>query len=359
MHRYKQKKHLYDLLLGLLLLITAYHRTSFTIGFMDWYDTYRNTKINYYLVNMTLAIGPLIYLYVKSLIEPQFRFLKRDLWHFLLPVLYFFYSIVIYVYDISQPGFWDVQNGVLYLKLNMQLLPPVFTGLEYTSYLLYFTFTIQLFLKHKHHLQEYFSNTYQIELNWIRNFLIVYIFLTAYRFIQEIVGLYTKLSWIDQWWIHLFSAIALVYLGINGYFKDLSKLRALPQLGKREGIKSNTSGPSIIKKDQLDDFMEKEQPYLNPNLTLPELANQLSLSVHDLSEIVNQLYHKNFNDFINSYRVKEVKERMVDPANGHLSLLGIAIECGFNSKSTFNRVFKRSVGQSPTEYLTSHKNGMS
>ena len=73
----------------------------------------------------------------------------------------------------------------------------------------------------------------------------------------------------------------------------------------------------------------------------------------ELSEAINSGVGKNFNDFVNSYRVKEVEQMLQDGKQEQLSLLGIALECGFNSKATFNRVFKKMTGQSPSQYVSS------
>ena len=87
--------------------------------------------------------------------------------------------------------------------------------------------------------------------------------------------------------------------------------------------------------------MLRQQPYLEPELTLSELAKQLNISTSKLSQTINNGLGKNFNDFINEYRVEAVKKMMLDEKKSNFSLLGIAQECGFNSKATFNRTFKK------------------
>ena len=101
---------------------------------------------------------------------------------------------------------------------------------------------------------------------------------------------------------------------------------------------------------QLDTLMERERPFLNSKLKLPELARRLRISPHHLSQVINERRHQNFFDFINEYRIAEVKKLLADPAKQHLNLLGLAFEVGFNNKTSFNIAFKKHTGMTPSEY---------
>jgi AraC-like DNA-binding protein len=103
--------------------------------------------------------------------------------------------------------------------------------------------------------------------------------------------------------------------------------------------------------DQLVSYIEKEKPYLNPELSLPALADSLNASRNQLSEVINKVHNKNFYEFINEYRVEEVKDLLADPKNKHLKLMSLAYDAGFNSKATFNRIFKQMTGMTPSQYL--------
>jgi YesN/AraC family two-component response regulator len=105
-----------------------------------------------------------------------------------------------------------------------------------------------------------------------------------------------------------------------------------------------------IRARQLDDFMKKQQPWLEPELTLSSLATQIKLNTSQLSYLINNGFEKNFNDYVNQYRVDAVKQKMKTTEFQHLSLLGIAFESGFNSKATFNRAFKKLTGLAPSEF---------
>jgi AraC-like DNA-binding protein len=101
---------------------------------------------------------------------------------------------------------------------------------------------------------------------------------------------------------------------------------------------------------RLFSVMEHERPYTDSKLTLPKLAKRLSISSHHLSQILNERVQQNFFDFVNSYRIKEAKRKLIEPASKHYSILGIAEEVGFNSKSAFNNAFKKHTNMTPTEF---------
>ena len=104
---------------------------------------------------------------------------------------------------------------------------------------------------------------------------------------------------------------------------------------------------------KLDALIQKEKPYLEPELTLPDIANKLHVGTHLLSKVINEMYQKNFHDFINSYRIEEFKHLAKQPKFRGYTIVSVAMEAGFNSKTSFNRAFKKIVGITPSEYLKS------
>jgi len=129
--------------------------------------------------------------------------------------------------------------------------------------------------------------------------------------------------------------------------------------GESDGIipeHSTASDPGLKKlNQQLIDFMEKQKPYLNPELSLPALAQELDLTRSQLSSVINQVHQKNFYEFVNQYRVNKVKQLMTDPSNKHLKLISLAYDAGFNSKASFNRIFKQMTEMTPSQYYSLQK----
>jgi len=363
--RYHHKRNISDLLLALILIITCYHRTTYTIGFMDWYDTFRNTKINYYLISLGMVLAPLLFFYVKSITTSDFKFKKRDIWHFVPWLIFFAFKGFILIYDAAQPGFNDTQNGYMVINLQWKYLDPVFTLFSTFQMLLYLAFTFQLFYEYKNKIRHYFSNVFKLELNWIRNFLYVYSIIFIYGVIQIFINeVITELSWTQKWWLQFCSALVVIYVGIKGYFTDTVKLTSLNfesndklNLSKKTEVTPKEVSVEIAqKKEQLNTYFEKEKPFLNPDLNLIELSKKVHMNRAELSEVINEGFGLNFNDFVNGFRVNAVKEKLYKGEHKQLSLLGIAYDCGFNSKATFNRVFKKLTNTSPTEFLNSQIN---
>lgn len=103
--------------------------------------------------------------------------------------------------------------------------------------------------------------------------------------------------------------------------------------------------------EQVLRYVDEETPYLNPGLSLRSLAEQVQIHPNQLSWVLNNCIGKNFNEFVNHYRVEYFKKLALDPANGHISIIGLAYESGFNSKTVFNTYFKKEVGMTPRAFL--------
>lgn len=326
---------------------------------MAWYDNFPNTKINYFLIPSFLIFGPLIYFYTKSVTTPNFKFTKKDIWHFVPQIIYTIVRLGIYFYDVNQPGFNDVQQGEAFNHAYMEYLGLVVNIAADISIVTYLAFSIQMYWTYKKKTANLFSDTFKLELRWLRNFLAIFSVLFIGMFIlQEIDSDIVNLGYTDFWWIHLAAAISLIYLGIYGYFLDIKKLHfsaieaGSEELAQEEYIPDEQLNKLLTsQQQQLRTLMETEKIYLNTGLTLSALAQEMNMNSSEISRIINTAEGMNFNDFINSYRVKAVKEAIQAGKADQYTLLAIAFESGFNSKATFNRTFKKFTQQSPSEFL--------
>jgi TolB-like protein/AraC-like DNA-binding protein/Tfp pilus assembly protein PilF len=122
-------------------------------------------------------------------------------------------------------------------------------------------------------------------------------------------------------------------------------------------VKSALLEPKAVEElsARLKTFMDEEEPFLDPSLSLRSLAGRLDIHPNKLSWLLNDSFGKNFNNFVNHYRVERFKSLATDPDNSHISLIGLAYESGFNSKTVFNTYFKKETGQTPKAYLDSRK----
>jgi AraC-like DNA-binding protein len=116
-----------------------------------------------------------------------------------------------------------------------------------------------------------------------------------------------------------------------------------------------SEGKSTEIKSSLVRYMIEEKPFLNQELKQADVAAVLNFSVHEISQVLNSQMQLNFSDFVNSYRIEEVKERVATGEYRKYTVSAIAEQCGFNSKTTFYRAFKKSMGVSPSEYFKDHQ----
>ncbi|MEO1097062.1 MAG: AraC family transcriptional regulator, partial [Bacteroidota bacterium] len=176
-------------------------------------------------------------------------------------------------------------------------------------------------------------------------------FLTIYFTLDSYIDMKPKYAF------YVASCVITIYIFFMGYFGlrqpyiFTDKVITKPeQRYQKSGLDADRSA-NLIK--QLNELMEEEKPYLNSKLTLSELAERLGSSKNHLSQAINETIGKNFFDYINAYRIEEVKVRMKNPDHDHVTLLGIALDSGFSSKSSFNNIFKKVTGQTPSEFKKS------
>jgi AraC-like DNA-binding protein len=157
--------------------------------------------------------------------------------------------------------------------------------------------------------------------------------------------------------ISLVSIIFIIYITYilrpNFFHIEIGKLIESNVPNKQQVKYQN----SYIQDDQKDTYLNKilsymktHKPYVNSELTLKDLSSGLGLPSHIISQIINEKLNLNFNDFINQYRINDIKEKLADPNKKHYTILALAYETGFNSKTAFYDSFKKFVGMSPSEY---------
>jgi AraC-like DNA-binding protein len=136
------------------------------------------------------------------------------------------------------------------------------------------------------------------------------------------------------------------------------ELRSIIEQEQQPDLQRNkvlTDEQLLSLKPKLVELMQTQKPYLNSELGLSDLAMMLQLNTYELSYLINAGFENNFYGFVNSYRVEESKTLLNSPKHQHLSMIGIAFEAGFNSKTAFNTAFKKMTGLSPSEFKALNK----
>ncbi|MFS2190104.1 ABC transporter permease [Mucilaginibacter sp. Mucisp84] len=293
-------------------------------------------------LQFSLALGPFIYFYVLKITRPGYKLRGTDLPHF-IPLLL---QQGIFVLEIGQ----SISTGVATyhtpvfqqtgLVLNMAVFISVVAYL-YISFRLIESYYQQLKFNHV-------NDRYRNQMRWLARLIKAFGFLWL-LWLPYAVADFFYFHWLGT---HVYYPLYLLLAGMMIWIATTvhSKPGASVTEQASPVLKAPVSADLRQKGTWLRKAMETNRYYQDAELNLTSLAEKLGLTVHELSRIINVALKKNFNDFINEYRVAEVIRRMRDPAFGHITLLGIALESGFNSKSSFNRIFKQMTGKSPAEY---------
>lgn len=296
---------------------------------------------NYYFLPIfySFSFGPLLYFYVRSLVNADYRFDWKSLLHF-LPValqasLYVFLTLNTYAF---RRWFWiEVHFPVTYgLEFYLTLLSLAGYGLA----------ALRLLQGYQRWLGEQYSEFSRIRLQWLRTVLTLILFLCL-LWTGDVV---LRMSyWTEQWQsVHaaILSLIVLV-LGVGGLRQgSLGEVRFEPPATSREAI------PEIDDRllSRIVVRMEEKEDFREPDLTLKKFADLLGEPSRKVSQHINHGLDKSFVDFVNGHRVQAVQARIADGALREWTLLAVAMEAGFNSKATFNRVFRRLAGETPGDY---------
>lgn len=307
-------------------------------------------------VSLLLLHGPFLFLYISALIDQRFQFNWKKLFQFVPFILFNLFIVIASVFpEISE----RIRLDHVEHAHGAPLLFNLFLILTVLSGPFYFILSIFLFKRLDINIFNNFSSDVNVNLDWLRK--LVYSFgavWTVLMIIATIHHVFGMFSWI--FCTHgLFLSLS-VFIILIGYF-GLKQKEIFIQYQDHNieyVTETKTKYAGVILKDtdtekhasNIRHFMRREKPYLDADLTLPQLASRLQIPSHLLSRVINEKFGLHFFDFINQYRVDEVKSKLDQPEFDHLSLLGIAFECGFNSKSAFNRVFKKLTGLTPSEY---------
>jgi AraC-like DNA-binding protein len=223
--------------------------------------------------------------------------------------------------------------------------------------------------KYHHRLKENYSNIEKLKLNWLMYLIFGIGLVWLLELIQIIlIDIARKPENIAYQYIYTAVSI-LIYMVTYKSLKQPEVFREVELKEKEidEELSAAEEYSSYLKSglteisaqkilNHLLEIMEKDKPYLKSNLSLTDLSAKLGTSTHNLSEVINTKLNRSFYDFVNNYRVNEVKKMLKDKNYDSYPVLSIAFEAGFNSKSTFNNIFKKIAGVTPTEFRRSHNN---
>lgn len=348
----KKEKSLADSILGGIFFLFGF---NIFLSFLEFYNRQNGYPIPFF-INTTppfiLLHGPMLWFYVKAQTEQNFRFKPIHLLH-LLPFTLMELDFILNIYSLPQA-----------LKIQMDASEGFKHMLSYGFFMLmililpstYYIWTLSILHKYIRLIKNNFSKIENIDLKWLRVLIISSLVMTSIINIPFFIDFFIPLApfvWM-QAASFIFVSLYVLFLGFFGHKQEslftkvpLQQVESQPETKKH----INKADETFIYK--LLENMKELKLYLNPDLNLSALSIAMNVSEEYLSSVLNNHLHRNFFDFVNKYRVEEFKTQCLDPQNDSFTLIGIAYGCGFNSKATFNRVFKNSTNLTPGEYKQS------
>lgn len=294
-----------------------------------------------------LLFGPFLFLYIKRQVNPEKK-LSMELIHFIPFVL---------IILLMAPYFKLSGAEKIYLAKHPEELKPILpvlwlniaTQIQIWIYIVVIWKTLN---RHEKSVKQNYSNISKVNLKWIRDILyqigVIFIVLSLIIVIRLLFpDLWSYFGeYLDQRIIPILVSIAIYRAG----YKALTQLEILFTSVPETTTTDVPQKPSGSIDQRILNFMENKKPFLDPDLTLPQLAEELQLTRNQLSAMINQETGSHFFDFINSYRIEQVKKDLHDTEKDQFTILALALDAGFNSKATFNKVFKKVVGMTPRQY---------
>lgn len=310
---------------------------------------------------MPLLYGPLLYLYIRSVLFVDREVQGKMYFHFIPFILLTFLSIISYS---LQPA--DEKLKILQAILDRKIPAYIYsvTALLYLHFFLYMFLSWRMIRQYQLAASNQFSDIQRTNLSWLRSTVFFFI---IFMLLGAVNGILDFTNWAKYYYLFLTILIALFFIFINRVMLKALRIPGIFSPGNEGEVKEGQPvtpkyGGSALQEpekkrieEQLVQYMEQKKPYLEPELSLNQLAAQLSLKPKNLSQVINEKLGQNFFDFVNTYRIEEAKRRLSESNDPKITVLEILYEVGFNSKSSFNTLFKKNTGLTPSDFKKKHR----
>lgn len=333
-------------ILGLLMLVVSvfyFINADFLLG------TCPILQYKFFVVyGLLFGVNPFYYFYTKSLTIEDYKFSLKELLHF-IPVIIFL-GLGILTFAPEETLFLS------HIQLNH------FASIVYNSQVIIYSIIMILLLKkHNINLKNYFSFNEDINLNWLKIFIVIYILTSAldlsiFYSHKESLQIYYYILMIGFFNFLGYFGIRQTNIYINKKLESNTLTKendvTLDQANENKELEKNLFQDDKKKQLMTDilELMSSKKAYLNNKLTIFDLSEELGVNKTYISNVINEDSQHNFSSFINKYRIEDAKKLIVDPKHSHLTFEAIANAVGFNSKASFNAAFKKFTETTPSLY---------
>ncbi len=304
----------------------------------------------------------LLYYYTRVMTTPEFSFQVKDSVHLVPTVLYTLYLTPYFLSNTTT----KLQTISAPIPLHYYLAVILQTALLFY----YLKLSFNVLQVHEQRLKSNFSNLEKLKLAWLKYLLLAFGIIWGIAFVK---AFFLAPSAVDFVIPPILLCLVIYGIGFAALKQPVIFIDTFTEGNEQDPLtpllppEKNSQQAQTIKykssglteeniasyKERLLQYLEKEKNYLNSDLCLRDIAKDLHIPSHQLSQVINTGTSGNFYDLINSYRIQEAKQQLTDPNKQDLSILDIAYEVGFNSKSAFNNAFKRYTNMTPTQYKNS------
>lgn len=358
----KKERTIAETILLSWLIVIAFHLSGFYIEYTEIYFEFPHfLGLN---DGLPFLYGPFLFFYTEALISEKPSF-KRPYWLHLIPFTVYTLTYLPFYFAPSGNKIQLYQQGIL----GDSFLSTCLIALKLLSGPVYIIWVWIKLNKHSATIQNYYSYTEKVDLNWLKKLTtglgLFWLTLMVLLVVEKWGGYHFPKSADAVIFAFLtIFVVALSYYGLRQRAIYVSKPVIKKDKGKNETPNVHFSGELIAKYsksglteeegaqylEKLLAHMDSNKPYLQTTLSVDDIANDLDIPRHHLSQIINQKLGKNFYQFVNQYRVEEAKRRLLDEAHQQFTLLAIAYDSGFNSKASFNTTFKNYTDMTPSQY---------
>jgi AraC-like DNA-binding protein len=333
----------------LAAILVVFSLLSFKI-LLHTLDLWTVPGFRYFPLGIDLFIQPLLFLYVRALTGRKPLQLRRAGIHLMPGAIFLLHAAVVYlaVLPVSNiPG--KDYRAELFAYSDVKTAEDLLSAI---SGVLYWWCSLVRIKAYRRRLEDNISASNSETFNWLKNLLVITGLLVAVLAIN--IGLDQVLSLGSAKFFHwqlfyVYLSAVIFYMGLRGYLRINSSPAVIPVLG--------TESKNRYEKEELEraetavmEYLVDRQAYKDSELTLQKMSAAIGINPSLVSAAVNSRSGKTFRTLVNDLRVNEVKRCLQDPAYAHLSILGIALECGFNSEASFYRIFKLATGTTPKEF---------
>jgi AraC-like DNA-binding protein len=320
---------------------------------------------------LLFALGPLIFLYIQSLATTTFTFQWKHILHFVPLFCRILYAVPLYIKSEEYKLDYLLKSYTASSSLDSWII----LAIAFIQTLVYLILSCIVLIRYAksdcliRSERKYFLGIHYIMVGLLSLWVV---WILGYVYPVSLVKilaplLFSLLVYSLAYWT-ITHPYVLLGISLNELHRPSKKYASIISHNNRpvrevdaekkyfkSGLQEDTK---IEYLNRLTELMEKEKLYRNGELTLAGLADKLAVTTNHISQVINEHLHQSFHDFVNGYRIKEIKKELSNPAKKHLTILAIGLDAGFNSKNAFNTAFKKHTGYTPSEYKKYHDHNM-